>query len=79
MMLLQVPRLQSVLVYVVKNGFQQVLDRRHEGLQLFIVRVLPKVFIQVSNQMHPTLLLPTWYGVIAWIEIGYENSFVLAE
>ena len=74
---LQVPFFQAVFLYRFHNRDNQVSDFRHKGSIFVIERVFPKIVVQITDEVHSTLLLPARYGIITGIEIGDKDTVVV--
>ena len=54
---------------------QQITDSRDKPLQLIVEWTLPKIVVQVSDQMDEALLLRAREGIVASIKISYGGTF----
>src|SRR5439155_1654279 len=53
---------------------QQAADRRHKPLKFIVKWILPKIIIQVSDQMDEAFLLPTRKRIVSPIKISDDGT-----
>ena len=67
---------QPVALNILDNRHQQITEGRDELLVFGVEWVLPKIVVQVPDEMHQALLLPTCYRVVTAVEVRYQDSLV---
>ena len=77
--LVQVAAFQPKRQDILKDRENEVTNMEDELFILLKKRVLPKIVIQVADQVRPALLLPARHGVVATVEIGHQHSVVFLE
>jgi len=78
-MLPQMKSLQPESLSVRKDWQQEITHRGNESFQLDIERILPKIIVQVANQMHKAFLLQTRKRVITAVKIRNEHAPVVGQ
>ena len=76
---LEVPFFQAVFLDRFHYWDNQVSDFRDKGFILAIERIQPEIIVQITDEVHPTFLLPARYGIIAGVEIGDENTVIVLQ
>ena len=76
--LAQVPLPQAIPVDGFHDGHQQVPHLHDERFQLGVERPTPKIIVEISNEMDQAFLLPTRDRIVAAVEVGDEDTAVLA-
>src|SRR5205823_7204278 len=59
LVLMQVPSLQIIFLNVAHDGNKQALKSTGKPFKLRVIRVLPEIVIQISDQVYQAFLLPT--------------------
>src|SRR5260370_31627569 len=54
---------------------QQIADSRDKPLQFIVKWILPKIIVQVSDQMDKAFLLRTRERIVSSIKIGHNGAF----
>ena len=70
----QMAALQAKPLNVFENRNQQITDGHDKALKFLVKRILPKVIIQVSDQMDEAFLLPTGERVVSSIKVGHDSA-----
>jgi len=74
-MFAEVAGFKSEPLYIFKKRNQQIADSRDKPLQFIVFWILPKIIVQVSDQMDETFLLRTRERIVSSVKIGYDGAF----
>jgi hypothetical protein len=70
----QMAALQAEPLNVFENRNQQITEGHDKSLKFLVKRILPKVIIQVSDQMNKAFLLPAGERVVTSIKVGHDST-----
>jgi hypothetical protein len=70
----QMADLKAEPLNVFENRNQQITEGHDKALKFIVKRILPKVIIQVSDQMNKAFLLPAGERVVSSIKVGHDST-----
>ena len=74
----QMSLFQTILLDRFHNRHDEIPDLQDESFKFNVKRCCPQIIIEISDEVYPTFLLLTSYGVITRIEIRNQDAMIVS-